>query len=389
LGNSRTLPPERQEARCRPCSRVSGFPVRGLGVLALVGLSLTGCASLLPGHQARASTDSSAAKPVEPAAPTAAEAAASPAPETEPVSATTLAHIIEDDSVMDRVVAVVNNDIITLNELRESVLYVKVEGRAQDIDESELARQLLGRLIDGRLQLQEADRERIVVEESELASELAERMKKLNAKSDEEFEIMVKRQGLTLEAVKQKLREQILISKVVRRKVAFRVSVTEQEIDRYLAENRDKLETGLTYHARHIVVAPEGEPTEAAWNAARDQAAQVHSQLQKGADFSELAKQFSPNGVADGDLGTLSRGELDQAIEVQILKLAPGEVSAPVRSAMGYHVFKLESKQTLDGEGLGRVRQQIRDILFREKYQARFDAWIKEIKQRAIIEVRI
>jgi peptidyl-prolyl cis-trans isomerase SurA len=392
LGNWRTPPRDPRDGRQR---RAGGGATRGilgtLSGLALAGVSLSGCASLLPGHQARAAEPgpAAAATPGTAAPPTAAGAAL-PAPEPAPPAAA-LASIIADDSVMDRVVAVVNNDVITLNELRESVLYVKVEGRAQDMDESELARQLLGRLIDGRLQLQEADREHIVVEESELAEELAERMKKVNAKSDEEFEAMVKRQGLTLEAVKQKLREQILISKVVRRKVAFRVSVTEEEIDRYLEQNRDKLETGLTYHARHIVLTPEGEPTEAAWNAARDRAAQIRNQLQGGADFAELARQHSSDGsVTDGgDLGTLSRGELDPAIEVEILKLAPGEVSAPVKTGMGYHLFKLESKQTLDGEGLGRVRQQIRDILFREKYQARFDAWLKEIKERAIIEVRI
>jgi len=362
-----------------------------LAVLALVILGLTGCASLLPGRQASARSAGSVAKTAEPSQP----AAASPAtPEPRPgaeSAATPLAQLMLDDSVMDRVVAVVNNDVITLNELRESVLYVKVEGRAQDIDESELARQLLGRLIEGRLQLQEADRERMVVDDSELADELAERMKKLNAKSDQEFESMIKRQGLTLEAIKQKLREQILISKVVRRKVAFRVSVTEQEVDRYLAENREKLETGLTYHARHIVIPPEGEPTEATWTAARERAEQVLAQLQRGADFAETARQLSKDGSASdgGDLGTLSRGELAQVIETEILKLSPGQVSAPVKTEQGYHLFKLESKQTLDGEGLGRVRQQIRDILFREKYQARFDTWLNEIKQRAIIEVRI
>jgi peptidyl-prolyl cis-trans isomerase SurA len=359
--------------------------------LALAVLGTTGCASLLPGAPA-ARGPAAAATAAEPSPPAAASPAA-PEATGEPGSPdpTSLARILRDDSVIDRVVAVVNNDVITLNELRESVLYVRVEGRAPDMDESELARQLLGRLIEGRLQLQEADRERIVVEESELAGELAERMKKLNAKSDQEFETMVRRQGLTMEAVKQKLREQILISKVVRRKVAFRVSVTEQEIDQYLAENRDKLETGLTYHARHIVIPPEGEPTDDAWNAARDRTEQLRTQLQQGAEFAELAKRFSRDGSAadGGDLGMLHRGELAPAIETEILALTPGAVSAPVRTAMGYHLFKLEAKQTLDGEGLGRVRQQIRDILFREKYQARFDAWLQEIKQRAIIEVRI
>jgi parvulin-like peptidyl-prolyl isomerase len=69
--------------------------------------------------------------------------------------------------------------------------------------------------------------------------------------------------------------------------------------------------------------------------------------------------------------------------------LRPGEVSTPYRSQIGYHIFRLESKEALDGETLVRVRQQVREILFREKYDARMEAWIQEIKRRALIEVRM
>jgi peptidyl-prolyl cis-trans isomerase SurA len=89
-----------------------------------------------------------------------------------------------------------------------------------------------------------------------------------------------------------------------------------------------------------------------------------------------------------GDLGTLKRGELAQDVEAQILGLAPGEVSKPYRSSLGYHLFRLEAKEVLEGEGLQRVRQQVREILYRQKYEARLEAWLKDIKQRAIIEVR-
>ena len=110
-----------------------------------------------------------------------------------------------------------------------------------------------------------------------------------------------------------------------------------------------------------------------------------------GADFAELAQHNSRDASArdGGDLGTLKRGELAQDIETQILSLAAGEVSLPFRSALGYHIFRLDSKDSLEGEGLTRVKAQIREILFREKFDARLDAWLKEIKQRAIIDVRL
>jgi peptidyl-prolyl cis-trans isomerase SurA len=295
-----------------------------------------------------------------------------------------------DDSVVDRVVAVVNNDVITLTELRETVLYYKVETRQQGGDDAELARQVLGRLIESRLQLQEADREKIGVDDAELAEELAARMKKANANSEQEFAAMLRQQGLTMDVVKRKLREQLLMAKVIRRKVAFRVSVTEQEVDQYLTENRDKLETGLTYHARHILITPEGKD-DPAWAEARARADAVHGRLAAGADFAAVAQEVSKDATAKegGDLGPLKKGELAEEIEAEILRLAPGQVSAPFKTELGYHLFKLESKDTLEGETLTRVRQQIRDILFRQKYQARLEAWLAELKQRAIIDVRI
>jgi peptidyl-prolyl cis-trans isomerase SurA len=194
-----------------------------------------------------------------------------------------------------------------------------------------------------------------------------------------------------MDAVKKRLRNTLLTAKIQHRKVRLRVSVTERDIDRYLEENRAKLEVGLSYHARHILIQPENPGSEASWADAQRRADGLRAQILEGGDFIELARTFSKDSSAQegGDLGTLKRGELAQDIETQILALRPGEVSAPYRSSLGWHIFRLESKESLDGEGLVRARQQIRDILFRQKYEARQEAWLKEIKQRAIIELRI
>ena len=294
------------------------------------------------------------------------------------------------ENVADRVIAVVNNDAITLGELQENVIAYRYENRQEQAPDEELASKFLNRLIEARLQLQEADREKITVEDSELAEELAERIKRVGAKSQEEFEGLIRAQGISMDAIKKRLKDSLRMSKVVRRKVALRISVTEVEIDRYFEANRPKLETGLGYHARHILIVPDGTTPEA-WEAARPRAAEVRAQLVAGADFAELARQHSGDATAKdgGDLGTMKRGELAAEIEREVLALSPGELSLPYRSALGYHIFRLESNESLEGEALVRARQQIRDILYREKYEARHETWLKEIKQRAIIEVRL
>jgi peptidyl-prolyl cis-trans isomerase SurA len=295
------------------------------------------------------------------------------------------------DEVADRIIAVVNNDAITLGEILETIALYRQEnrGRALESDET-LFKQFLDRLIDARLQLQEADREKITVEDAEVEEEIAERMKRFGARSREELEAMVKAQGLSFDAVRRRVRDSLRVQKLVRRKVALRVSVTEAEIDRYLAENRDKLETGLTYHARHILIVPEVD-TDAGWEAARIRADLIRSQLADGADFAELARRHSRDATArdGGDLGTLKRGELAPEIEQRILALEPGQVSEPFRSPLGWHIFRLESREALEGERWQRLRQQVRDILYRQKYEARLETWLREIKERAIIEVRM
>jgi peptidyl-prolyl cis-trans isomerase SurA len=297
----------------------------------------------------------------------------------------------DDDEVLDRVIAVVNNDAITLGELEEAMAAARADARQRPPgDDEAIRREFLNRFIETRLQLQEADREKITADDTEVDEELTERIKKTNLKDVDEFKEALKGQGISYDSVRRRLRDNIKLGKVIRRKVTIRVTVTDAEIDRYLDENREKLETGLGYHARHILIVPEAT-TDAGWEAARIRTQVVKDQLREGAEFAELAKKFSADATArdGGDLGTLKRGELSQEIESRILALKPGEVSEPYRSDLGYHIFRLESKEGLEGEGLTRAKAQIREILFRQKYEARLDAWLREIRERAVIEVRM
>src|SRR6266568_1435943 len=175
-----------------------------------------------------------------------------PAPAATPAPVVTKPRPPESEDVADRVVAVVNNDAITLGELQENIAIFRQENRGRvSASDEELQKQFLGRLIDSRLQIQEAGREKITVEDAELNEELAERMKRFGAKTPEELEALVKSQGLSYDTVKKRIRDSLLVQKVMRRKVSLRISVTEPEIDRYIADNREKLEAGLGYHARH------------------------------------------------------------------------------------------------------------------------------------------
>jgi peptidyl-prolyl cis-trans isomerase SurA len=328
-------------------------------------------------------------KPPEPAAAVPASAPPASAP-----ILTAREQLPDSEDVVDRVICVVNNDAITQYELDEAELYYLAETRERMSDgeaRRALRSRLLQNLIENRIQLQQAEREKVTVEDAELSDSLAEIMKRLKAKDEAEFETMIKAQGLTLDGIKKRMREQLMVQRVVRRKVALRISVTEQEIDKYLAENRDKLETGLTFSARHILVTPDPVKGEEGWAEARLKADEIYGYLQEGQDFVELARKYSsdPSAQDGGSLGKLKRGELAQDIEDAILRLQPGEPSPPFRSRLGYHIFRLDSRDSLGGEALVQVRSQIREILYRQKYDVRLKDWLVEIKQRAIIDIRM
>ena len=301
----------------------------------------------------------------------------------------------DSESVVDRVICVVNSDAVTLYELDEAEAYILYENKQQPLAGEErvaFREKVLAGIIEKRLQLQQAEREKITVEDAEMKAEIDGIQQKLGAKTDAEFESMVKAQGLSVEGVKKRLREQLLVERIKRRKVNLRVSVTEEDIDQYLNANREKLETGLSFEARHILFLPTAGAGEDGWQAARRRSEDVYTRVMGGEDFGELAREFSDDSATaknGGRLGILKRGELAPDIEKAILRLSPGEHSPPFRSEVGYHLFELESKETLAGEQLAQARNQIRDILYKQKYDVRLNEWLVEIRSKAIIEMRL
>jgi len=299
------------------------------------------------------------------------------------------------ESVVDRVICVVNSDAVTLYELDEAEAYAIYESKQQPPTGEEraaLRNKVLAGIIEKRLQLQQAEREKIVVDDAEMKEQLDDIQKRLGAKTEAEFEAMVKAQGLSLDGVKKRVREQLLVERIKRRKVNLRISVTEEDIDQYLNANREKLETGLSFEARHILFLPTPGAGEDGWQAAKRRAEDVYARVMGGEEFGELAGGFSEDTATaknGGRLGILKRGELAPDIEKAILRLSPGEHSPPFRSEVGYHLFELESKVTLAGEQLAQARNQIRDILYKQKYDVRLNEWLVEIRGKAIIEMRL
>lgn len=288
--------------------------------------------------------------------------------------------------VIDRVVAVVNGDVVMMSELQEAIVLARRD--SQGLPEGpDLERAMLNRLVDHRLQVQEAKRDKIEVTEDDLRGVIEDFVKR-NGGDRDKLETQLQTQGVTWEVLRRELREQLLAQRVRGRRVVGRSRVTESEVDQYLAQNRDKFEAGLKYHALHIAIQVDPPTSPAAWERAKQEIESIAAALAGGADFAELARTRAkdPGG---GDLGWLTRGELDAAFERPLLALQKGQVSAPIRSDSAYHIFKLDDREELTAERLADARQQARDLLLQKKAQERFDEWLEGLRRRALIAIRL
>ena len=295
--------------------------------------------------------------------------------------------IRDNQVVIDRVVAVVNGDVIMMSDLQEAIALSRRDGRSAP-DGAELERTMLNRLVDHRLQVQEAKRDKVEVTDDELRAAVDDFVKR-NGGDREKFEAQLQVQGVTWEALRRELREQLLAQRVRSRRVVRRSTITEAEVDQYLAQNRDKFESGLKYHALHLAITVEPPSSPAAWEQAKQE---IEQHLGRAGGWCRLRRAGADSRQGrrrGGDLGWLARGELDPAFERPLLALQKGQVTAPIRSGSAYHLFKLDDREELTADRLADARQQARDLLVQKKAQERFDEWVEGLRRRALIAIRL
>jgi peptidyl-prolyl cis-trans isomerase SurA len=298
-----------------------------------------------------------------------------------------------DPNVVDRVVAVVNEEPILMSELLEAViLYLRETREAVPTGSKlvELQHKVLARLVDQRLQIQEARREKVEVTDEEVR-EVIEDFVRRNGGDRTRIDEQLRGAGMTWDQVRREMRNSLLVQKIRSRRVARRTTVTEAEVDAYLAENRAKLESELKYRPRHIAVLAQPPDSPAAWERAKAEIEAVAARLRAGEDFAELARQHSKDASADagGDLGWLRPGEIQPLFEAAILAVDKGGVTAPIKSEAGYHLFRLEDREALTDQAVAQLRQQARDLLAQRKAQERFEEWVQGLRQRALIAERL
>ncbi|MGI9228513.1 MAG: peptidylprolyl isomerase [Gammaproteobacteria bacterium] len=253
---------------------------------------------------------------------------------------------------LDKIVAVVNDDVIMFSEFTENLRSIKKQLREQGTQlppAGLLEKQVLDRLILKRLQTQMAQQTGIRVDDESLNRTIsniaAENQMTLN-----EFRQILEEDGYSYETFRDNIREEILISRLQQRQVDNRVTVSDREINNFLANKERQGDAEIEFRIAHILIStPENAPSDTL-AATRELAEKVHSDLKDGADFSELAVSYSDGQQAlnGGDLGWRQSGQMPTLFAGSVLNMQKGDISDIIKSPSGYHIIKLTDTRSSD-----------------------------------------
>lgn len=290
---------------------------------------------------------------------------------------------------LDRIVAVVNDDAIMHSQLERRVAQARDQLQASNIQmppEQALERQVLDRMITEQIELQMAKNAKLSIDETQLNSTMRG-IAQNNGMTLDEFANKLEQQGQTLAEVREQVRRELLIRQVQQDRVASRITVSDREVDRFLAQRGGN--SNVAYHLAQILIAVPQSPTPDQVAQAQAEAQKLYQQLQEGADFQQLAVAESDDAQAlqGGDLGWRQAAQIPSIFADVIPDLSKGEVSEPIRSPSGFHLVKLID--TRGGDSGQMTRDQASQAIFQRKVNDELEAWTQEIRASAYIDNRL
>lgn len=293
--------------------------------------------------------------------------------------------------VIDKIVVVVNNEVITQGEIDRLLgpIYQQLkEAFPQDqlIKKLDEVRQsIMSQLIEERLILSEAKKQNIEVEEKDINAKIEESRKRFP--SNAVFEQALASQHISLKELKSKYKEQLMVRKLIDQKIGARIFITPGEIAGYYADHVEEFSQPEELRLSNILIRPkEGAVSQKT----TDLVNEIEKRLKAGGDFAELAKLYSEGpGAQDGGLmGYVKKGDLLPEIEKIVFAMKAGEVSGVIQTGLGYHFFKVEERKEARSLPLAEARRGIEDILWQTKIKEKSKGWIEDLRKHAYIALK-
>jgi len=293
--------------------------------------------------------------------------------------------------VVDRIVAKVNGKIITMKELNDRLAAVVKAANIENQNQvSELRRDILEMLIDRELVLQEAERLRIEVSKEEVQEAMV-RLRDSQNMTQEQFEKEIIRRGGSLELFESDLEVDLIKSRLINMEVRSRVVIPSAQVEAYFKEHRDEFDLKPKVHVRNILIALPPGAEESVKKKALALAGDIRAEIRDERDFAKAAVQYSdaPNAKNGGDLGLIGWDEIDPQIKEVLKDLEPGQVSQPLLTTQGCQLFQLVERHDNDPRSEARIKEEIREMLTKEMLKKKYEEWVKELKGKAVIDIKL
>ncbi len=290
--------------------------------------------------------------------------------------------------LLDKIVAIVNKEVVTWSDLyrvmefdaTDEIKAMKDSDKRKFFKENE--NMFLERLIDMRLQLQEAAKAGISASDDDVDKAI-KNIKSKYSMTDEMFNEAIKKEESSFSEYRKKLSEQITMSRVVDQEVRSKILVTEAEVDKYLSEHKELAKESEGFGISHIFLREPGDKTQL-----EEKAKDIYRRIKSGEDFSKLAKQYSEDASAQGggDLGFVRKIDMSQDFLRALSTLKTGDVSEPFWSGSGMHILKVNEIRVFKNSR--DLRETVRQKLLDEKFTMEYRNWIKGLRERSYIEIK-
>jgi peptidyl-prolyl cis-trans isomerase SurA len=298
--------------------------------------------------------------------------------------------------VVDGIAALVNGDVITLSEVEQmgGQLFEQVRQTSTAAEREEKLKkarmEVLGHLIESKLLEEEMKKRKIEVPERDVDAAINDVLKN-SGLNENELRKVLAREGMTYSAYRQKIREELGKMRLVSREIKSKIVINEDEMRKYYRENQEKFTDPLEVKIQQIFFPlPPNAPREEA-AAVQGEARAILEKARKGDDFAELAKNYSkgPEASEGGLLGWFKQKELLPELEEAGFKLKTGEFSELIRSSAGFHIIRVLERRGGEPRPFAEVQGKIREEMSQTEAENKFQEWVKDLRARAYVEIRL
>lgn len=301
-------------------------------------------------------------------------------------------NLLQANTLLDRIVAVVNDDIILLSELNEQTDQALAELRQRQIqrpDMTLLRERVLDNIIMQKLQEQRAKQRGILVSDEEINAQLSQMAEANNLTLLQLREALNQQMPNGFSQIRQQISDQILIQKLREVEIISQIQVSEEEINNFI-QRRQLQETNEEFKLAHILITRPDSPSAEQSRELEQKVEDIYQQLQDGAEFAQMAVRHSEASQAlnGGDLGWLNLDEMPSFFIDAVTPLQPGQISQIIETPSGYHILKLNDKRRGENQGQALEQEAIQAIRGRKANET-FDLWMRRLRDEAYVEKRL